>query len=49
MFRFLNTVCEKFFETFSIVYHNLLIGYQELSTNRMIFKLYLHFIQLKNI
>jgi hypothetical protein len=49
MFRFLNTVREKFFETFSIVYHNLPIGYHELSTNLKIFKLHLHFIRLKNI
>jgi hypothetical protein len=47
MFQFLNTVREKLFETFSIVYHNLLVGYHELSTNLMEFKLCLHFIQLK--
>jgi hypothetical protein len=44
MFRFLNTAREKFFETFSIVYHNLLVGYHELATNLMIFKLRLYSI-----
>jgi hypothetical protein len=31
------------------IYHKLHIGYHEPSTNLMILKLYLHFIQLKNI
>jgi hypothetical protein len=32
-----------------MIYHKLHIGYHEPSTNLMILKLYLHFIQLKNI
>jgi hypothetical protein len=31
-----------------MIYHKLHIGYYEPLTNLMIFKLYLHFIQLKN-
>lgn len=48
MLRFLNTMHDELFKTFSIIYHNLHIGYHELLTNLKIFKLCLHFIKLKN-
>jgi hypothetical protein len=47
--RFLNTIHENLLKTLYMMYHKLHIGYHEPSTNLMIFKLYLHFIQLKNI
>jgi hypothetical protein len=49
MSRFVNTMHDELFKTFLYYFHNLLIVYHEVSTNLMIFKLHLHFIQLKNI
>jgi hypothetical protein len=48
MLRFLNTIHDNLLNTLYMIYHKIHIGYHEPLTNFMIFKLYLHFIQLKN-
>jgi hypothetical protein len=48
MLRFLNTIHDDLLKTFYMIYHKFHIRYHEPLTN-LIFKLCLHFIQLKNI
>jgi hypothetical protein len=47
MFRFLNTMRDKMFETCLSYFSQPSIVCHEVSTNIMIFKLRLHFIELK--
>jgi hypothetical protein len=49
MLRFLNTIHDDLLKTLYMIYHKFLTGYHEPLMNLMIFKLCLHFIQLKNI
>jgi hypothetical protein len=46
--RFLNNIYDNLLKTLYMIYHKLHIGYHP-STNLIVFKLYLNFIQLKTL